>query len=134
MNLSVPLTSGAIFSASDAYFSNGSIQGFNIQNGLQQAVATGVSPVVYQKANSFGISLPLDQEYSEPLITAGLYYLIGRILGHPAPSGSSLLLSAGSSYAAKKGLEMMGKNDSSSASQVIGNVTPNLSNASRVIG
>ena len=144
MDLTVPVSSGLLLAAADSYQTYGEIvpQGGSIQLGVQQAVATAASGTVLKQVTSLGVNLPLDTEFAEPLVTAGLYTLLQNYLqGAPESLGRSFLVSAGSAYAARKALSTLGftKNPQQSQPQpqpqASGAVVPAFTgHASRVIG
>ncbi len=132
-NLAVPVASGLLFSSADSYFSQGSFVPNSPQNGVQQAVATFAAPKAIDQLYSYGLNLPIDREYSEPLITAGLYYIFDKYVGSASASSRTYLLSGGSAYAAKMIVGSATKN--SGQSQIIGSVVPPVGRpVSRVTG
>lgn len=104
MNLSKPLVSGGLFVVGDSYFRDGQLipQDENaLKRGAEQAACTYASPLLLNYLEGMGLSVPLDRQFSEPLVTAGLYIILNKMMGSDYKTRQALL-SGGAAFAAEK--------------------------------
>ena len=81
----------------------------NFKNGAIQAAATAMTGPALVQLDKFGVKIPLEPKFANPIVTAAIFYAVGSMMGGRNAGMNTFMLSAGSALAGQMIIDTLGE-------------------------